>query len=365
MKHKNILPLLLPILLALIFLSLPASLNTGFRDKASLFFSSFFRLVGKSIKEEPLQEKKEAFLAFLTNQNKLQAAYAGQAKKVAKTLQPVADDAKMLIGHVLYRSVHTWNSTLWIDVGQDDNKPGSAIRIDKNSPVLCGDSVVGVVEFVGKKTSLVRLISDSSLTPSVRIARGGLENKLLHSQIDELATFVQTNKNSFKRPQEEKAFLILLDELKQKYPQENETHLLAKGELQGHSEPLWRTPGTLLHGVGFNYDFSDDAGPARDLRTGEPIDPENEYTKREQMPLLQVGDLLVTSGLDGIFPEGLKIARVHSIKPLREGAFSYELLAKPTEDLLDLQTVFVLPPHTCDPKDAPTKVERLLEELSE
>lgn len=365
MKHKNIIPLLLPVLLALFFLSLPHSLNTTFRDKASLFFSSVFRLMHKSQKIEPLKERREAFEAYLSGQKKLHDIYLAQGQSLVKKLAQTgtAHTTKLAVGHVLYRSVHTWNSSLWIDLGEDDNVLGQPALVGKSSPVLSGDTVVGVIDFVGKKTSLVRLIGDSGLTPSVRVARGGIENKALHNHIEELTQFLTSKTASFKKPEEQKAFLFLLQELAKNFPQDKETHFLAKGELQGHSEPLWRSPGQMLRGVGFNYDFSDDHGPSRDLRTGEPIDPENEYSKREKMPLLQVGDLLVTSGLDGIFPEGLKIATVHSIQPLREGAYSYELLAKPTDDLLDLQTVFVLPPLYCNPNDAPTKVERLLNEL--
>ena len=44
---------------------------------------------------------------------------------------------------------------------------------------------------------------------------------------------------------------------------------LAKGELYGSSKPLWRTQRHQLKGTGFNYDFADGEGPARDLQTGK------------------------------------------------------------------------------------------------
>ena len=293
----------------------------------------------------------------------------GQAvlKELANHTQAYAQAGpqKILIGRVLYRSVHAWNSSLWIDVGEEDNPQDAPPLIAKNSPVLSGDTLVGVIDFVGKKTSLVRLITDSSLTPAVRVARGGIENRMLQSHIQEVAHFTTSKKAAFKSDEEQKAFLFLLSELTKNFPVDDETHLLAKGELQGQAEPLWRSPGQLLRGIGFNYDFKDEQGPARDLRTGAPIDPEGEYTTRQTLPLIQVGDLLVTSGMDGIFPEGLKTARVHSITPLREGAYSYELLAKPIEDLADLQAVFVLAPQYVDLNEAPTKVEKLMQELTD
>ena len=53
---------------------------------------------------------------------------------------------------------------------------------------------------------------------------------------------------------------------------------------------------------------------------------------------------LVTTGMDGVFPMGLKIAEVTRVYPLREGAYSYEIDAVPFVKNLDsLQTVFIIP----------------------
>ncbi|MBS0655528.1 MAG: hypothetical protein JSR46_07120 [Verrucomicrobia bacterium] len=134
---------------------------------------------------------------------------------------------------------------------------------------------------------------------------------------------------------------------------------LAKGILQGQGEALWRTPSPLLKGSGFNYDFNDKHGPSRDLRTGEIAGG-----GRETCPIIQVGDLLVTSGMDGVFPEGLKIATVHTITPLAEGAYAYELLAMPTaEELMDLQYVTVLPPQGFDLSSMPEPVDKVVQLL--
>ena len=94
--------------------------------------------------------------------------------------------------------------------------------------------------------------------------------------------------------------------------------------------------------MGFNYDFPDQDGPARDLRTGEIIG-----SKKAQVgiPLLKEGDLLITSGLDGIFPVGLEVAVVTKVECLREGACAYEIEAKAiAENFNELDSVFVLPP---------------------
>jgi len=182
---------------------------------------------------------------------------------------------------VIYRSPTTWNSTLWINVGEADNRKLDRLVVGVNSPVVVGDSIVGVVELVNEKRSRVRLISDPELSPSVRAVRDDL--------------------------------------------------YLAKGELHGSANVIWRARGDTLIGEGFNYDYADEYGPARDLRSDPPI--------------LQIGDLLVTTGMDGVFPKGLKVATVSKIQMLREGDYYYEIEAVPTvENLEEVATVTVLPP---------------------
>lgn len=198
---------------------------------------------------------------------------------------------------VIFRSPTSWNSSFWVNVGESHNQTLGRTAIAKNSPVVVGHSVVGVVEYVGEKQSRVRLITDSGLTPSVRVKRSiG-----------------------------------------------NETYYLAKGELQGSGKPIWRTGGTLLKGVGFNYEFADAEGPARELRTGQPV---TDQKRLPPLPIIQVTDLLVTSGMDGVFPAGLQVATITKIKPLEEGDYYYEIEAMPTAGNMDsLDLVFILSPN--------------------
>jgi cell shape-determining protein MreC len=65
-----------------------------------------------------------------------------------------------------------------------------------------------------------------------------------------------------------------------------------------------------------------------------------------------VGDLLVTTGMDGIFPAGFWVATVTNVGLLREGACAYEIEAKATAgNLDDLTHVTVLPPVHSEPLD--------------
>jgi len=188
------------------------------------------------------------------------------------------------MARVLYRSPVFWSHFFIIDAGED-------LKVAKGSPVVSQGSLVGVVDYVGKKMSKVRLLSDEGLQPSVRSVRG----------------------------KEEQLYL-------------------AKGILQGKSQPLWRSANVELKGIGFNYDFSDDAGPARDLLTGKATESD------PTIPLVKTGDLLVTSGLDGVFPEGIPVAYVKSVEKLKEGDFYFTLKATPcVHNFNNLTDVFVLP----------------------
>lgn len=98
---------------------------------------------------------------------------------------------------------------------------------------------------------------------------------------------------------------------------------LAKGELNGAFK-------SHLKGSGFNYDFPDADGPAQELRSD----------------IIKSGDLLVTTGLDGLFPKGLKVARVTRVLPLKEGDFYYDIEAESLATSLNsLERLYLLPPQ--------------------
>jgi len=236
---------------------------------------------------------------------------------------------------VIFREPALWGSTLWLGVGSRDNETLDREIVAKNSPVVVGSSVVGVVEEVMRRKCRVRLITDSSLTPSVRALRGSEQNRLLAGQIDRL---VQTlsSRSDLELSEE---LLESLGEVKAELEGSSPYNLyLAKGEIHGSSAPLFRSLSPILKGVGFNYDFSDEEGEVRELRTGSG--------EGGCLPLLKVGDILVTTGMDGIFPPDLLVAQVTAISTLREGGCSYGLEARSmAPNLEDLRDVFVLPPQ--------------------
>ena len=231
---------------------------------------------------------------------------------------------------VLFRDPSLWSGSIWIALGESDNSE-DLIVIAKNSPVLLGNSLIGVVEYVGETQSRVRLITDAGLTAAVRAVRGGRQNSELLNQLEIAVEHLRVRNELFSSAEEQEKLLSAIGVIQERLAPSKE-ELLAKGELRGRSTPLWRTCSPTLIGIGFNYDFSDEAGPARDLHSGKA--------------LLQKGDLLATSGLDGVFPPGIPVAIVSKIEPLKEGSYSYTLEAKPTAgSLQDLRVVFVLPPN--------------------
>jgi rod shape-determining protein MreC len=244
---------------------------------------------------------------------------------------------------VIFREPVSWNSNLWINVGERDNvKIGKKI-VGKNSPVLLGTSIVGVIEYVGATQSKVRLVTDSRLVPAVRVLRGKEQNRFLLEHLESLIFSLELREDLFASSEESTHFFEQLKRLKASLLQRAGNLYLAKGEIRGTSQPLWRSRSQVLKGIGFNYDVSDVEGPARDLRTGEPYDP---LRKGENISLLRPGDLLVTTGLDGVFPAGFRVALVSHVHPLKEGASSYEIEAVSTAGNLDVLThVFVLKPQ--------------------
>ncbi len=244
-------------------------------------------------------------------ENKLLYQEIVQLRDLVEHLPTLKSSPQAIPARIIYRSPNSWHSSLWINVGYIDNETLPSPVIGHNSPVLVGSSIIGVLDYVGKNQSRIRLITDSGLAPSVRVLRK---------------------------------------------EEDNETLYLAKGELHGASKPAWRSQGHLLRGIGFNYDFEDDKGPARDLRTGEPLINKDTIPT---FPLLAVGDLLVTTGMDGVFPPELNVAVITKLYPLKEGDYFYEIEAEPTAGKLeDLSLVFILPPVGYDPTDRPPPIGR-------
>lgn len=356
--NKRIIPaLVLPLIAAIGLMSLPKGYNQDIQNSLAQKALLISRALANAPKNKTtLQEPLQKWIA------SQKSAYM-QVEQQASNLMPfsICQDApatEYTVAHVIFRTPNRWNSVLWLNKGSLDSP-----LIKKNSPVLSGDALVGVIDYVGKNASCVRLITDSRLNPAVRVARGGFD-RALNIALSMVQEAADNDDLPIKSEDEKKAFLWMIHHIQQERKALAEPLFLAKGILQGTGEPLWKAQNALLRGSGFNYDFKDQHGPARDLRTGEPVDTLHEYIPQTSTPIVQVGDLLVTSGMDGIFPEGLKVAKVHSILPLTEGAFSYELYATAAAaDIMNLDFVTILPPQNFDPAALPKQIDLILDQL--
>lgn len=245
-----------------------------------------------------------------------------RTKEIGDLLQAQAIAA---FGRILYRDPGSWSSSCWIDVGEENNQALGQTIIAKNSPVVAGSSLIGIIEFVGKRQSRVRFITDSGLKTAVRAVRGSILDRELALSLDNLIQKIKKHPR-LKNSSELSHLLALQGQLECRF----DDGYFAKGEIFGSSAPYHRSLKSKLKGIGFNCDVKDIEGPARNLQDDA---------------VLQVGDFLLTSGLDGVFPPGLQVARVSKVFPLRGGAYAYDLEAEPTAgNIYDLTAVSVLPP---------------------
>jgi rod shape-determining protein MreC len=284
-----------------------------------------------------LEQQERVF--FLQQESKMQESNLRRSQQIGFLLGTLNQS---IPARVIYRDPGSWSSSLWVNVGEETNRRLKKVVVAKNSPVILGRSVVGVIDFVSQKQSRVRLITDVALKPSVRAVRGHPQNRILVENIEMVLRALVARADIPLSTQDRNSLSSYLEKLREKVAEESESHYLAKGILQGAGTPLWRNANPTLRGIGFNCDFADDEGPARELMTGNPAGSES---KAPSSPIIKVHDLLVTTGMDGVFPPGLRVAEVRKIFPLREGAFTYEIEATPIVGNLDtLQTVFIIPP---------------------
>ncbi len=273
--------------------------------------------------------------------DEVQALSNDYRSSLDKALQTLSWRVQALPARVIFRSLDTWSHSMWINVGQTHNPDPDAPLIALNSPVVMGSAIVGIIDYVGQHQSRVRLITDSRLTPSVRASRGGEQHGVMSEQIEALLFGLEGKKSLPFSGEDRNQLVRLLGQLHHYLQPLKKNWYLAKGVLLGSISPESHE----LRGSGFNYDFADEEGPSRDLLNGSPHPP----SENGAIPILKVHDLLVTTGMDGLFPAGLHAAIVTHIEPLKEGDYFYTLRARPIFGSLEgLSLVFVLPPVSRD-----------------
>lgn len=302
----------------LIAVALILSIPVGVGIKLRGFFASEVIPSKHLHKQEEAEElaRENRFLRRLVDD--LTAELLKQ-KSLAQIKGQQLDHLLSVPAHVIHRDPAMWSSFLWIDVGAKHNEILGEEIIAKNSPVVSGDILVGVVEQVEKSRSLVRLVTDRDLVPSVRVVSkeefarpfsfaSSLLSRTLAMCRAELPAIEQTAEL---HAEIEKITLSLGNKVG------NSPAIY--GELHGTSTPLWRGRSSVLRGSYF-------------------------HTSSSQQLKIEEGALLVTTGFDGVFPPDLLVAKVLSVDERSEGAPSISLSAEAAAgDLFELRNVHVLP----------------------
>jgi len=327
-----------PWIISVLLLSLPQGAGDFLSHVGSSFLS--WCIGTKSPKASP------------TTNLSLQAWSQNQHQELKSAISQEDTSFPYLVAPVLFQAQTSWSNTLWINAGSRTKAP---FCISKNCPVLSGNTLVGIVDFVADHSCRIRLLSDPTVHPAVRVVRTNSTNRKSFYAANELLKALENS------PESSRSDLFpplqrLLTRFIQSLPPQTEMRL-AKGEIQGADHP---SQPTLWRGIGFNFDTGDEEGPRRDLRSGQ------RDVQDTKVPLIQPGDLLETSGLDGFFPRGLPVATVTDVFPLEEGATSYQILAKtdaiefPYFDFLTI--IPAQPQEPLSPPDTADIIQKLIEE---
>ncbi len=367
MRRQVYYPIFLLVAFLFLLLTLPASFTNKVRRAAVSAVSPFWTTLHQSQKrsadmmqltlenqrlhealeevfewalaEEGVQSQLEK-LGILSEKAKEEGSFQEFFARRKRELQQRVDlQLQSIPAKIIFRDPLSSNHFVWINVGERENESLGKRIIAVDSPVVVGDALVGVVEAVEKNRSKVRLITDSGLGISVRTARGFSQCHVLQRMIDALFPICKEKEDLFSSPEEKKLFLQMLLRVRERSLQEKREWFLAKGILQGANAPLWPFHAYTLKGRGFNYDCADAESSSQPLKTGTLPG------MKDAQRLVVQGDLLITSGMDGVFPAGLEVATVTRVFPLQDGAYAYDLEAMPVvADLQDLTVVFVMPP---------------------
>ncbi len=198
---------------------------------------------------------------------------------------------------IIARDPGDWASFIWVEAPNE-----TAAQEWIEAPAIVGDIAIGMVDFAHHRRCRVRLISDAQLSLSVTLSA----QCEAASQIAD-----QSSEGAVKCPP-------------------------MVGQVRGLGGALWNSSGTLLIGEGYI------PGPTR-IEICELTHINILRSKR-----FAPGDLLVTSGLDGIFPKNLRVGVVERVESDESSNTRYEFSAKSAVDLHALSEVWILKKGGCD-----------------
>ncbi len=255
--------------------------------------------------------EQEEHLESITENERLSDERVGAVKAALQ------QQSQFLPARVVFREPASWSSFVWIDIGSCENKRIGFDLVAENSPVISGSALIGLVEYVGHNRSKVRLITDRLLTPAVTITNHQAQHRFLLDHIDPLVRLLPLQQHLFQND-DCAASVQVLNRIQEQIVTKDGSARPAKGFVEGLSEPLWRLGNQKLKGLGF---FQSDTSQ------------------------FNVGDLIQTSGLDGVFPAGLIVGAISNVDTIKKGDATYRFTVElAVANLDELATVHVIPP---------------------
>src|SRR5687767_2149969 len=106
-----------------------------------------------ALENRMLQSEIEWIKAWIAQNREVRETIDGRSPYLHDLLQR---QLRAIPATVIYRDPTSWSSALWINVGEEDNRIYGTTLITRNSPVVEGNCLVGVVDYVGKRQSRVR-----------------------------------------------------------------------------------------------------------------------------------------------------------------------------------------------------------------
>ncbi|NBO24015.1 MAG: hypothetical protein EBU93_02080 [Chlamydiae bacterium] len=235
------------------------------------------------------------------------------------------------VAKIIFKEPFATSSFAWINLGRAYNDQVKSPVIQKNSPVVLGDVLVGIVEEVFSHHSKIRLITDPNLVVSVVASRGKTQLKAIHQRSYELLDTLELSQDFLWEKKDQLKMLLL--NLHQLLEKEGVDRFYARGEVYGAEYSPFLSYDHSLVGEGFHLE----AQSKTHLQVQE--------SEKFKEIAIKSGDLLETTGLDGLFPKGLKVAIVTAIAPSKIGKLAYGIKAKTVvASLNELQYVQILPP---------------------
>lgn len=214
------------------------------------------------------------------------------------SLQKFVENAQA--GWIIYRPLSRGSSVVWIRTLEP---------VQKGSPVIIGDCAIGFIDAVNGLCARVRLITDSRSRVAVEArklkpSKENLQPASASSQrlaLDVAYWKLLASHGLFQGLSQRAEIQKLLDELEKTLKPQSKENLEADsqglyGLLRG-AATSWRSQKNLLMAEGFYQDVSSTNKQAA-----------------ATLHSLEAGDLLVTSGLDGRYPSGLRVGYVTEVR---------------------------------------------------